>query len=73
MITAGEYQFEKIVAVWRDERNGKLSALPPCGVCREFMRRIDEVNMEADVLLGRDKVAKLKDLIPFHEWPEPLN
>jgi len=30
MITDGEYKIQKVVAVWRDERNGKLHVLPPC-------------------------------------------
>jgi cytidine deaminase len=34
MVTAGEYKIAKIVAVWRDERDGKLYVLPPCGRCR---------------------------------------
>ncbi|WP_300575115.1 cytidine deaminase [Phenylobacterium sp.] len=72
MATAGEYRIKQVVAVWRDESNGSLSVLPPCGVCREFMRRIDEGNLDADVLLGRDKAVKLRDLIPHHEWPAPL-
>lgn len=72
MVTAGEYRIAKIVAVWRDERDGKLSVLPPCGVCREFIRQIDEANLETDVILGRDTVQKLKDLLPNYEWPDPL-
>jgi cytidine deaminase len=73
MITAGEYKIQKVVAVWRDERTGKLYVLPPCGICRDFMRNVDEENLEAEVILGRRKTAKLKELIPFHEWPEPLD
>jgi cytidine deaminase len=72
MVTAGEYVIAKIVAVWRDERDGKLYVLPPCGRCRQFIRQIDEANLETDVVLGRDKVSKLKELLPYHEWPEPL-
>jgi cytidine deaminase len=72
MVTAGEYKIVKIVAVWRDEQDGKLYAVPPCGRCREFIRQIDEANLEADVLLGKDKVRKLKELLPYHEWPESL-
>ena len=53
MITDGEYKIQKIVAVWRDERNGKLHVLPPCGICREFMRNVDEENLNAEVVLGR--------------------
>src|SRR5262245_8606147 len=64
MVTAGEYHVARIVAVWRDERDGRLYVLPPCGRCREFMRQIDEGNLETDVVLGKDTVRKLKDLLP---------
>lgn len=71
MVTSGEYRIAKIVAVWRDERDGKLYVLPPCGRCREFIRQIDEGNLETEVVLGNGKVLKLKELLPYHEWPEP--
>jgi len=35
MVTAGEYQITKIVAVWRDA-DDTLYVVPPCGRCREF-------------------------------------
>lgn len=73
MMTAGEYKIRKIVAVWRYQQTGKLHVLPPCGICRDFMRNVDEDNMEADVILGREKTVKLKELIPIHEWPAPLD
>jgi cytidine deaminase len=73
MATAGEYRIRRIVAVWRDERDGRLSVLPPCGVRREFMRRIDEANLDTEVVLGRDTAASLRDLLPHHAWPEPLD
>ena len=72
MVTAGEYKIARIVAVWRDERDGRLFVLPPCGRCREFIRQIDAANLEADIVLGKRTTAKLKDLLPRHEWPEPL-
>ena len=72
MVTAGEYTIARIVAVWRDERNNKLYVLPPCGRCREFIRQINAANLETDVVLGIDKVLKLRELLPYHEWPEPL-
>ena len=72
MVTAGEYRIARIVAVWRDERDGKLYVLPPCGRCRQFIRQIDEANLETEVVLGKENVAKLKELLPYHEWPAPL-
>ena len=71
MVTAGEYKIRKIVAVWKDT-NGTLYVVPPCGRCREFIRQIDEDNLDTDVVLGPNKVAKLRDLLPYHEWPEPV-
>src|ERR1700712_134294 len=40
MVTAGEYQIRRIVAVWRDE-DDRLYVLPPGGRCPEFIRPID--------------------------------
>jgi cytidine deaminase len=72
MVTAGEYRVARIVAVWRDGPDGELRVLPPCGRCREFIRQIDGANLEAEVVLGEDKALKLRELLPYHEWPGPL-
>jgi cytidine deaminase len=72
MVTAGEYRIQTIVAVWKDEQ-GALFVVPPCGRCREFIRQIDEGNLETDVVLGRDTVVKLRELLPYHAWPAPLS
>jgi cytidine deaminase len=65
MVTGGEQSIRRIVAVLGDG-----TILPPCGRCREFMRQIDGGNMDyTEVLLGRDKVVKLRDLLP-HPWNE---
>jgi cytidine deaminase len=72
MVTAGEYHITQIVAVWRDEQ-GVLYVLPPCGRCREFIRQIDQANIDTEIILGRDRSARLRDLLPFNEWPDPLD
>lgn len=72
MITSGEYRFQKVVAVWRDPKTNALHVLPPCGVCREFMRQLDSANLDAIVVLGRDRAAPLRVLLPEHDWPSPL-
>ena len=65
MITHGENSIGKIVAIAADGR-----ILPPCGRCREFMRQVDRDNMDrTEVILGSDKVIKLRDLLP-HAWDE---
>ncbi len=71
MVTAGEYQIRTIVAVWRDEQD-RLYVLPPCGRCREFIRQIDPANMDTEIVLGVDRSATLRELLPAYEWPEPL-
>lgn len=69
MVTSGNYRMSKIVAVWRDSDN-KLHVVPPCGRCREFMRQIDESNLNADIVLGKDRSVKLRDLLPYSDWPK---
>lgn len=72
MVTAREYRIAKIVAVWR-EQGGPLYVLPPCGRCREFIRQIDEHNIDTEVVLGRTESKPLRELLPSHEWPQPLD
>ncbi len=72
MVTAGEYRVERIVAVWRDD-SGHLCVLPPCGRCREFIHQIDAENITTHVVLGRDETRQLGQLLPFHDWPQPLD
>jgi cytidine deaminase len=71
MVTAGEYEIAKIVAVWRDEEQ-RLYALPPCGRCRELMRQIDAANLDTEVILGEDRSKRLRELLPEHDWPNPV-
>lgn len=71
MITAGETRIRRVVAVWRDSRIGpdsELFALPPCGVCRQFMIDVDPANSDAEVVLSATKTARLSDLMPRSGW-----
>jgi cytidine deaminase len=72
MVTSREYRVARIVAVWRDE-TGRLCVLPPCGRCREFIRQIDAFNIDTEVVLGRDRSVRLRELLPYHQWPDPLD
>jgi cytidine deaminase len=72
MVTAGEHRIARIVAVWRDEA-GALYVVPPCGRCREFIRQVDPANLDTEVVLGRRRSARLRDLLPLTEWPAPLD
>ena len=60
MVTNGEYKIRKIVAV-----TNQGVVIPPCGRCREFIRQIDDRNINTEVIIGRDKSIKLKELLPF--------
>jgi cytidine deaminase len=64
MVTHGEHIIKKIVAVVED---GK--PIPPCGRCREFMRQIHEENSDAEVIIGKDKSVKLRELLPI-SWDD---
>ena len=64
MVTNGEYKIEKIVAVLKDG-----TIIPPCGRCREFMHQIHKDNSNAEVIIAKNKIVKLKELIP-HVWDE---
>ena len=66
MVTAGEFRIERIVAVWMDGED--LYILSPCGRCREFIRQMDEGNLETEVILDVDKVVRLRELLPYHDW-----
>ncbi len=72
MITNREYQVRKIVAVWEDEESGRLHVLPPCGGCREFLRSVDSSNLETEIVLGRRESSTLSELLPRHQWPDPI-
>jgi len=72
MVTAGEYRIERIVAVWRDD-SARLYVLPPCGRCREFIRQVDPANLDTEVILDLDRSASLRELLPAHGWPQPLD
>jgi len=42
--------------------------LSPCGRRREFMRQMDESNLETEVILDVDRTVKLRELLPYHDW-----
>ena len=60
MITNGESQIDKVVAVMPDGRVGS-----PCGACREYMMQLDKDSGEIEILLDlkEQKTIRLKDLI----------
>ena len=63
MITHGESQIDKVVAVMPDGRVGS-----PCGACREYMMQLDKDSGQIEILvdLETEKTVRLKELIP--DW-----
>lgn len=63
MITNGESQIDKVVAIMP---NGKIGS--PCGACREYMMQLDKDSGEIEILLDleTEKTVKLKELVP--DW-----
>ena len=66
MVTAGEYRIRKIVAVWLQGEATYI--LSPCGRCREFIRQINEANLDTEVIMNADRVMKLSELLPYADW-----
>lgn len=66
MVTVGEYKIKKLVGVWKDDK-GVTHVLPPCGRCHEFIRQIHKDNLQTDIILSKDKVVKLAELLPYHD------
>jgi len=67
MLTDGEYKIKKLVAVWKDEKEN-LFIIPPCGSCRQLIHDMDESNLDTKIILNKNKVVKLKELLPYSEW-----
>lgn len=63
MITHGEHQIDKILALMPDGRVG-----PPCGACREFLMQLGPESGETEILLDLEgrKTVRLKELMP--DW-----
>ena len=63
MITNGENEIERVVAVMPD---GKVGS--PCGACREFMMQLSRDSGDIEILLDLEtgKTVRLKELLP--DW-----
>lgn len=63
MITNGEHQIDKMVAVVEDGSVGT-----PCGACREYMMQLDKDSGDIEILVDFEKrrTVRLKELIP--DW-----
>ena len=62
MITAGESRVIKMIAVGWD---GQI--MPPCGRCREFISQLDPMNPNTQVMVAKDVITTIRELLP-HDW-----
>lgn len=60
MVTAGENRIIKLIAVYKDG-----TILPPCGRCREFISQIHDDNYKCEVMVKKDTVVIMDDLLPY--------
>ena len=60
MLKSRQTRIIAIVAVSKDR------VIPPCGRCRETILQIDQENGDCRVILGADREAPLRDLMPEH-------
>lgn len=67
MITNGESQIEKLVAITPD---GKVGS--PCGACHEYMMQLDKDSGEIEILVDYEtrKTVRLKVLL-LDWWGKP--
>jgi len=61
MITSGENRIVKMIAVYKDG-----TIIPPCGRCREFICQIHDDNHKCEVMIKKDTVVIIDDLLPYH-------
>lgn len=62
MITAGENRIVKMVSVYKDG-----SIIAPCGRCREFVSKVHDENHRCEVMVDKDTIVTIEDLLPM-QW-----
>ncbi len=66
MVTQGEHRIKKIVAVVEDGM-----VVLPCGRCRELIHQIHESNLDTEIIAGKNRSFKLRELLPY-PWDETI-
>lgn len=64
MLQAGESRVVKLVAI-----NAQGHILPPCGRCRELITSLHEDNADTQVLVAKDTVVPMRELMPY-DWKQ---
>ena len=66
MISNGEKEIKKMVAVWYDQKRDVYEIIPPCGKCREMVFQASKKNINTEVIISDSKKMKIKELLPCH-------
>lgn len=64
MLKHGETEIKLCVAV---SKRGKI--FPPCGRCRELLYQIDKRNLTARIVISKNEVVTLSELLPLR-WQD---
>ena len=68
MISNGEKEIKKIVAVRYDRKKRTYYPIPPCGKCREMISQCSKKNKGTEVIISGNKKVKLQELFPYNNW-----
>jgi len=63
MISNGEKEIKKIVAVFYDKKSKKYKVVPPCGKCREMLLQACKKNKNTEVIISNRKKVKLIEIL----------
>ncbi len=59
MLKHNESEIKKIVSF-----SAKGTIYSPCGSCRELIRMVNHKNLDTEIMIKKDKICKLKELLP---------
>lgn len=66
MLKSRQTKIRAIVAI-----NADGEIMPPCGRCRELIRQVDPDNWDTSVIVAKDTVVTLAQLLPYGEASAP--
>ncbi len=67
MVSHGEKEIKKLVAIYYDNEANTYEIASPCGKCREMIHQAAEKNWNTEIILSKSEKVKLKDLLP-NSW-----
>lgn len=65
MISNGEKEIKKLVAIYYNDEADTYEIVSPCGKCREMIHQAAEKNWDTELILSKSKKIKLRDILPF--------